>query len=306
MTVKLRQSTERIVRVGPFMDVADGATPETGITLGAADQAEALKAAGAATVDLSSNTWAAVTGASGWYNLTLSTSDTDTVGDLTVVVQDASVCLPVFVRCEVVEEAIFDALYAGSATGLLPANVTQISGDATAADNLEAVLDGTGGVTLTASAITLGTPIVANATQIEGADATDQIRDAVLDDATRFSGADIAAILTDTGTTLDGKIDAIQAVTDNLPDSGALSTIDGKLDTVQAATDLLVATGSETTATPAVTMTTLEKLDIMFQALLHRVDSGLNSKVFYKGNGTAHWSKALSDDGTTTTEAKGS
>lgn len=35
-------------------------------------------------------------------------------------------------------------------------------------------------------------------TQVEGNDATDQIRDAVLDDATRFSGADIAAILTDT------------------------------------------------------------------------------------------------------------
>lgn len=39
-----------------------------------------------------------------------------------------------------------------------------------------------------------------NVTQIEGSDATDQIRDALVSDATRFQGADIAAILADTGT----------------------------------------------------------------------------------------------------------
>lgn len=59
----------------------------------------------------------------------------------------------------------------------------------------------------------------------------------------------LAAILTDTGTTLDGKLDAIQAVTDSLPDSGALTTLlsnvaailtdtgttlDGKMDSVLA------------------------------------------------------------------------
>lgn len=53
-----------------------------------------------------------------------------------------------------------------------------------------------------------------DATQIEGSDATNQIRDAVLDDATRFSGADIAAILTDTGTTLDGKLNTIDSNVD--------------------------------------------------------------------------------------------
>lgn len=38
-----------------------------------------------------------------------------------------------------------------SFTGTINANVTQISGDSTAADNLEAALDGTGGVTITAA-----------------------------------------------------------------------------------------------------------------------------------------------------------
>lgn len=146
----LKQSTQIKVRVGPFVDSTDAVTPETGVSLSAADQAELLKADGAATVDISGATWAAVTGADGWYDLTLTTSHTDTVGELVVVVQDSSVCLPVFARFQVVEEAIYDAMFATSATGLLPANVTQISGDSTAADNLEAALDGTGSVTISA------------------------------------------------------------------------------------------------------------------------------------------------------------
>lgn len=56
----------------------------------------------------------------------------------------------------------------GSVTATVSANAVQISGDSVAADNLEALLDGTGGVTLVASAVTLSTPIQANVTQISG------------------------------------------------------------------------------------------------------------------------------------------
>jgi hypothetical protein len=52
-----------------------------------------------------------------------------------------------------------------------------------------------------------------NVMEIESADATDQIRDSILSDATRFKGVDISRILTDTGTTLDDKINIIQADT---------------------------------------------------------------------------------------------
>lgn len=121
----LKQSTSVIVRVGPFVDATDNVTPETGITLGAADEAEVLKAAGAAVVDISSNTWAAITNCNGWYNLTLTASDTDTVGQLVVVIQDLSVCLPVYCVFQVIEEAIYDALLAPSAGGFdSSANVT--------------------------------------------------------------------------------------------------------------------------------------------------------------------------------------
>lgn len=115
MSTILKQSTQIKVRVGPFVDVGDGFTPETGITLGAADEAELLKANGAATVDISGATWAAVTGADGWYDLTLTTSHTDTVGELIVVVHDDSVCLPVFTSFQVIEEALYDAIFAASA-----------------------------------------------------------------------------------------------------------------------------------------------------------------------------------------------
>lgn len=108
----LRQSTQVDVRIGPFVDVGDGFTPEVGVTLSGADEAELLKADGAATADISGAAWAAVSGCDGWYDLTLTTSHTDTVGDLTVVVQDDSVCLPVFARFQVLDEGAYDALFA--------------------------------------------------------------------------------------------------------------------------------------------------------------------------------------------------
>ena len=108
---QLRAATEIKVRIGSFVDVADGFTPETGIALGAADEAELLKHNGVATVDISSNTWAAITDCDGWYNLTLTAGNLDTEGLLTVVVHDDSVCLPVFVDFMVLNAQKYDELY---------------------------------------------------------------------------------------------------------------------------------------------------------------------------------------------------
>ena len=111
MSQDLRQSTQIVVHIGPFVDVGDGFTPEVGITLSGADEAELLKAGATSTTDISGATWAAITGCDGWYALTLTTSLTDTVGPLDVIVQDDSVCLPVHARFNVMEEAAYDALY---------------------------------------------------------------------------------------------------------------------------------------------------------------------------------------------------
>jgi hypothetical protein len=105
----LKQSTAATVRLGCFVDATNGVTPKTGITLGAADQAEILKHTGA-TVDISGATWAAVTGAGGWYDLSLTTSHTDTLGMMTVIVQDESVCLPVWKDFMVVPANVYESL----------------------------------------------------------------------------------------------------------------------------------------------------------------------------------------------------
>ena len=116
----LKQSTSIDIRMGPFVDVTNGATPETGITLGAADQAEVLKANGAATVAMG-GTFAAVTDADGWYDYTVAAGDVDTIGEVVFVVQDVSVCLPVYTRAYVVEEAVYDAMYGATSAGPLQA-----------------------------------------------------------------------------------------------------------------------------------------------------------------------------------------
>ncbi len=113
----LKQSTAIDIRVGPFVDATDGVVPETGITLGTADQAEVLKADGAATATMA-GTFAAVTGADGWYDYTVATGDVDTVGEVVFVVQDSSVCLPVFIRGYVIEEGVYDGVYGASASDI--------------------------------------------------------------------------------------------------------------------------------------------------------------------------------------------
>jgi len=124
----LKADTQADVRVGPCVDATDGVTPETGITLGAADQAELLEHDGSATTDISGNTFAAVTGCDGWYDLTLTAAQLDTEGMVTVVVQDSSVMLPVFKDFMVVNANVFDSLFAAAATDYLQADMLQISG----------------------------------------------------------------------------------------------------------------------------------------------------------------------------------
>jgi hypothetical protein len=65
------------------------------------------------------------------------------------------------------DEARSGHVSAGSFGEYTPANVTLVSGDSAAADNLEAMLDGTGGVTLSATLSDLGT-IIADSVPADG------------------------------------------------------------------------------------------------------------------------------------------
>lgn len=101
--IGLAKNKQVVVRVGPAVDITDGFTPEPTLDIATADEAELLKAGGVATVDISGNTWAAITGCDGWFDLTLTASNTDTAGQLVVVVQDDSLCRPVYGHFWVVE-----------------------------------------------------------------------------------------------------------------------------------------------------------------------------------------------------------
>ena len=107
----LKQSTAYTFRMGPFLDDTDGKTAETGLTISQAD------------VRLSKNggNFAQKTEASssshdeiGFYIVVLDTTDTNTVGELLVAVHESG-ALPVFKTFQVVEEAIYETLYAASA-----------------------------------------------------------------------------------------------------------------------------------------------------------------------------------------------
>ena len=117
MTLFLKQSTSIKIRMGPYVDATDGFTPETGLTIAAADEAEVLKANGAATVAMT-GTFAAISGAAGWYDYTVATGDVDTVGEVVFSLQDSSVARPTFTRGYVLEEAVYDAFFGASATPL--------------------------------------------------------------------------------------------------------------------------------------------------------------------------------------------
>jgi len=133
---ELKANTAVDVTVGPFVDVTDGFTPQTDITLGA-DEAELLKHGSDTVVDISGATWVAVASCRGYYTLSLTASHTDTPGCLDVIVQDDSDCLPVKAQYMVLSEYEWDRKYGSEGV-----NSGQLSGVAWNG-TLSAVADGT-------------------------------------------------------------------------------------------------------------------------------------------------------------------
>lgn len=119
----IRKGATHKVVLGPFVDVGDGFTPETGVDISTADEAEAILHDNGTVVDISGYTWAAITTADGYYHLTLQSGITNTVGHLTIVVNDDSVCLPVKAQFVVMPTESYDALYGSSSTLLTAADV---------------------------------------------------------------------------------------------------------------------------------------------------------------------------------------
>lgn len=171
MGYPLRYNTaSQEVPLGYFLDSTDGNTEETGLTIANTDIK--LHKAGATTL-ANKNSGGGTHISNGIYYATLDATDTNTLGAM-VIFCHVSGALAVRLECEVLAQPVYDALYG---SGNLPSDVLAISGDSTAADNLESYCDGT-------------TPIPANATQISG-DATAADNCEAAFDGTGYAGGTI-------------------------------------------------------------------------------------------------------------------
>jgi len=313
----LKQSTAYTFRMGPFLDETDGKTAETGLTI---SQADVRLSKGGGNFAQKNESSASLHDEIGYYIVVLNATDTATVGELLIAVHESG-ALPVFKTFQVVEEAIYDAIYGGSADLITKVDAIDTVVDAILVDTgttldtkintIDTVVDsilvdtaviGSAGAGLTAvpwnaawdaevqSEVADGLaaydpPTKAELdsafTEIKGGswastDTLEAIRDrgdaawttggggsaptaaavadAVWDEATSghtTSGTfgeqvktDIDAILVDTGTTLDGKIDTIDGIVDSiLVDTG--TTLNDKIDVVDGIVDsILVDTGT--------------------------------------------------------------
>jgi hypothetical protein len=110
MTMWLKQSTAATVVIGAFVDSTDGASAETALTLSQADIRLSKNAAAFAQKSESSS---ATHMENGWYSCALDTTDTGTVGRLTLAVNESG-ALPVWHQFMVLPANVYDSLVAGS------------------------------------------------------------------------------------------------------------------------------------------------------------------------------------------------
>jgi hypothetical protein len=134
--VILRQSTAVDVLIGPFLDLTDGATAESGETptVKLSKNGQALAAKSDVTVPLHD--------ADGYYNCELDATDTGTVGTLVLTVAKSATALPVRHEFQVMDTAAFDALYADAALGYVanaPVSVAQWNGSNVATPSVAGV-----------------------------------------------------------------------------------------------------------------------------------------------------------------------
>lgn len=168
----LRQSTSQVVRFGPFLDSTDGVTAETALTIAQADMQLSKDGGAFAQKNASGN---ATHDTAGWYSTTLNATDTNTVGELILQVAESG-ALPVWHRWYVVEEAIYDKIYAASAsfndlsaadvnaqcdTAISDASLATAANLATVDTNVDAILVDTG-TTIPAQIIALNNISVAD------------------------------------------------------------------------------------------------------------------------------------------------
>ncbi len=221
--IYLRQSTPVDVELGIFVDSTDGASTEEALTLAQADL-YLTKNSGTAAPKNDATSATHIWG--GNYKVPLDATDTGTLGRLRLMCKKSG-ALPVKADFMVIPEMVYDAMYAG--TDRLDVNVTHIGDTAQTPNDNGADINA---ILIDTDELQTNQGNWVTATGFSTHSAAD-VRAEMDSNSTQ-----LAAILTDTGTTLDGKIDTIDTVvdaiklkTDNLPDDPAdESLIEAKID----------------------------------------------------------------------------
>lgn len=138
----LRANTAVDVLIGPFLDITDSNITEDSLTLTAA---EIKLSKNGQALTLKSDVTSAVFDDDGYYNCELDVTDTNTEGQLVLIVHQAANALPVRHEYNVLSEAAFDSLYATKDAGFMDVNIKTIGRadtQETEANNLEGALSG--------------------------------------------------------------------------------------------------------------------------------------------------------------------
>jgi len=133
----LRTNTATRITVGPFLDKADGVTPETGITVTSCKLTLVVDDGGVPTLVLDAaptasggaNDMVHITGDdAGYYDLELAAANVNYLGRAKLAITDAAVHCPVFMEFMILPAMVYDSLILG--TDVLQADVTQLLGTA--------------------------------------------------------------------------------------------------------------------------------------------------------------------------------
>lgn len=138
---ELRQSTAEVVEVGPFYDLADGTTKETALTVtGWTCQIFKNDTNSVLTITASGGNNDAAHIAMGRYSLELTAGNTDTLGRLTIEIEDAN-AVPITEYFAVIDPNEWDRKYStGELKGLDLDNMVGTLDDAEVADDVKMAL----------------------------------------------------------------------------------------------------------------------------------------------------------------------
>ena len=121
----LRANTAIDVLIGPFVDSTDGNTTEDGLTI---SQADVKLSKNGQALTQKSDVTACAFDDDGYYNCELDGTDTNTEGNLVLIVHESG-ALPVRHEYNVIAEAAWDSLYAAKDAGLIDVHVKTMEAD---------------------------------------------------------------------------------------------------------------------------------------------------------------------------------